>query len=373
MGIVADDIVIMFAVFYANSGTVPTDIDFTGSLTGAPAGWTWTKTLVTIKDSGGTAKGVAGWAWARATGSFNGSCGSITGNGTAGASSGALMQSVKIGGCVTGEDPYEDAQSNNPNYTATVDWPAADMQRSTTGLSLIALLNSDNVNIGTPSSWTTLTSNASTQGSDSGLDIDYRAPGATGTYDPANGSMGANNQFGWATFHIVLTDTSAAVVEDLAASPAGVATVTAALSEVVQLAASVAGVAAVSANIAEYVQLASSCAGVATLAADLSGTEAGVESLAATTAGVATVSADLSLFDTLAAAPAGVATCTAGLSITSTLSCTVQGVAVVLADMTLRETLAANVAGVATISAELSGTADAIILRRLRMLVFSGE
>jgi hypothetical protein len=211
MGIVANDIVVMYAVFYANSGTVPTVINWTSGLTGAPATWTWTQgELVTVKDGSGVAKGVAGWAWARATGSFSGSCGNITANGTSGANSGSLMNSVKIPGCVTSGDPFEDKDFLNPNNTTTVDFPACDMARSSGGMSLLLFCHTDNINIGTPTNWTAVASgsNGSTQGLDSGVDADYRIPGATGTYDPATVSFTAGNNLGWATFHIIFTDTA---------------------------------------------------------------------------------------------------------------------------------------------------------------------
>lgn len=209
MGITTDDIVVMYAVFYANSGTVPTAIDWTSGLTGAPATWTWTQgELVDIKNASGVVKGVAGWAWARATGAFNGSCGTISANGTSGANSGSMMNSVRVRGCINTGDPYEDKDFLNPNFTTTIDWPACDMSRSTGGMSLILFCLSDNLNIGTPANWTAVGSNASTQGLDSGVDSDYRIPGATGTYDPANGSIAAGNALGWATFHIMFTDTA---------------------------------------------------------------------------------------------------------------------------------------------------------------------
>ena len=172
MGITAGDIVVMYAVFYANLGTVPTAIDWTSALTGAPATWTWTQAeLVPVKDGSGVTKGVAGWAWARATGSFSGAAGSISANGTSGANSGALMNSVRVRGCVASGDPYEDKDVLNPNNTTTVDWPACDMARSSGGMILLLFCHTDNINIGTPTNWTGVTSgsNGSTQGLDSAV------------------------------------------------------------------------------------------------------------------------------------------------------------------------------------------------------------
>lgn len=219
-GIVANDVVFLVALFYASGGgTVPTAITWPTADANFPTGWTPVNVSAT-KDSGGTATGIAGWAWSRAAGSVGGGVSySISGNGTAGANSSSLGQIIKIGGCVTSGDPYEDAQVNNPNYTSTVDWPAATMNRSTGGTSVIILQNTDNVNIGNPASWTALVSNATTQGLDSGLDVDYRQPGATGTYDPADGSMGANNNLGWVTHHIIFTDTAPAAAGSLVWQP----------------------------------------------------------------------------------------------------------------------------------------------------------
>lgn len=210
-GIVANDVVFLLAGFYASAGgTVPTAITWPSADANFPSGWTPVNEVAT-KNAAGTATGIAGWAWSRAAGSVGGGVSySISANGTTGANSSSLGQIFKIGGCVTSGNPYEDAQVNNPNYTSTVDWPAASMNRSTGGTSVIMLWNTDNVNIGNPASWTALVSNATTQGLDSGLDVDYRQPGATGTYDPANGTMGANNNLGWAAYHVIFTDTAAA-------------------------------------------------------------------------------------------------------------------------------------------------------------------
>lgn len=214
--VVANDIVFIPALFYANSGTVPTVITWP---TGDATFPTWTQVrAVAIKDASGVTKGIAGWAWARATTSFTGTR-DVSSNGTTGASSGGIAQIIKVPGCYTGGDPYEDEQVNNPNYTTTVDWPACTMSRSTGGGSIIFILNSDNVNVSDPVNWTSLVSNASSQGLDSAFDCNYRLPGATGTYDPANLTMGATQGFGWAAFHVMFTDTAPATAPGMVWPP----------------------------------------------------------------------------------------------------------------------------------------------------------
>lgn len=206
-GVTTGDIVVIFAVFYSQSGTAPTAITWPGAITNLPA-FTQGR-LTAIRDAGGVQRGVAGWAWSRATGTVTTPANlTVSSNGTTGASSGAHAQNIRVRGCVATGDPWEAETVNAPNHTTTLDWPAATMSRSTGGMSCVAFCHSDNVNVGNSASWTALVSNASTQGLDSAIDIDYRIPGATGTYDPANGTVGASNALGWAAFHIMFTDTA---------------------------------------------------------------------------------------------------------------------------------------------------------------------
>src|SRR5574338_282354 len=137
-GIAADDTIVGWAIFYANSGTVPTAITW-------PAGFAEGASAV-VKNASGTAIGIAGWAWKRADGTESGQL-SISANGSNGPQCSSLGNFAKISGCTTTGDPFEDQQVNAPNFVTAVNWPAATMARSTGGLSLILFLNSDNNNV----------------------------------------------------------------------------------------------------------------------------------------------------------------------------------------------------------------------------------
>ena len=126
--VAANDIIVLFAIFYNDgTGTVPTTITW-------PATYTQGNSA-TVKDASGNARGIAGWAWKRAAGGESGTV-SISANGTASnTASGSLGNCCRIPGCTRTGNPWEDSQVNAPNYTATVDFPAASMTRSTGGLS----------------------------------------------------------------------------------------------------------------------------------------------------------------------------------------------------------------------------------------------
>lgn len=205
MGLAANDIVVQYAVFYCDpaAGTAPTAITWSS---GGPGTFVEGQLAIT-RNAAGTATGVAGWAWLRATGAFNGTV-SITANGTTGASAGAIGNVFKMAGCITGEDPWEQiATPVAPNYTSSVTYPTASMTRSAGGCSIVMVGNTDNVNIATPAGWTALGSNAGTQGLDSAFDSDYRL-GAAGS--PAGATVSSGNALGWASFHMVFTDTAGA-------------------------------------------------------------------------------------------------------------------------------------------------------------------
>ena len=196
-GIAANDIVIVWAVSCcAVADTETTAFTWPANYTEGAA--------VPIFDASANATGLAGWAWKRTTGADSGTI-TVTRDGTTGASTSFISNCVACTGCRTSGDPFETQASNNPNYSATIDWPAV----TTTGPNdslLILFLDGDNVNIGTPANYTAIVSNASTQGKDSAADADKRENVAAGTYDPANATLGANDNTGWATFQIAFTD-----------------------------------------------------------------------------------------------------------------------------------------------------------------------
>lgn len=203
-GIAADDIVICwFIQCHDGSGAGATASSITW-----PAGYTEGRSIA-IKDAAGVSRGRAGWAWKRTTGADSGTILITPVGGSSGVESSSIANCVAVRGCRTSGNPYATDTANNPNYSATVDWPAV----TTTGPNdtlLILFLHGMNVNIGTPASYTVVLSNATTQGKNSAADADKRENVAAGTYDPANATVGANDGTGWATFQIAFTDVAAA-------------------------------------------------------------------------------------------------------------------------------------------------------------------
>lgn len=206
--VAANDILVLAACPHAAGTTSP------------PTAITWPSLfvqggLLALKDATGAQTGCFGWAWARAAGGETGTR-SISYNGTGDS---CTSQAFKIPGAVTSGDPWEDLQSNNPNYTTAVTWPSATMTLSSGGLSFLLWGVADNLTSTVPAGWTSSSANGTTTGSDTEVDSRYRQPGATGTYSPAGFTLSApgagSGAYGWANFHIMFTDTAGAAPADV--------------------------------------------------------------------------------------------------------------------------------------------------------------
>lgn len=132
-----------------------------------------------------------------------------------------------------------------------------------------------------------------------GLWVGERA--TAGAYGPLTGNL-VNNSGD--SFISIALKPPAATTHELAATVAGVATVTGNLTRVLQAKATPAGVATVTADLDLIVHLASTVAGVATVTSNLTR----VQSFASTIAGIATVTANASQIHQLATSTIGVAT-----------------------------------------------------------------
>lgn len=390
----AGNLVAVFASMDNESGTTGESTQL--SISDSTGSNTWTKLVEMTRSSGSANDGVVIAVWvSKLTSQLTGSSSTITITSSSARSAKAMgawefsMGSGSIGfGDVQGTD-YEVAHGANTTEPAAV---------SISGLTsreylLFHVIGEEGGTTHTPDAdYTEMFDAVETTGgattSNTSLFASYRIATLTGdTADAASTGDREHAQILAAIYEITgateslaatpagVATVTAALSEDvqLAASPAGVATVTADLGEDVALAATPAGVAAVSADLGLRVPLEATCEGMASITADLSGTDVSIENLAASVTGVATVSGDVSLFDTLAASCAGVGTVSADLSERASLAATVAGVAVVLGDLTAREGLEAQVLGIATLSASLSGTEEEVALARLRMVMRLGQ
>jgi hypothetical protein len=356
--VAADDIIILWAVFHGEPGTdtIPTTITW-------PGGYTEIAALATF-NAGGTQTGVVGAAWTRAAGGESGTV-NVSSNGSVSATAGSLGNCCRVPGCVTSGDPWEDLATANPNYTTTVDRPAVDMTRSNGGLSLLLHGNTDNVNIATPTDWTALTSNGGTQGADSGFDSDYRSPGATGTYDPANGTQTSGNARGWAIIHLMLTDTSSGTPQLMAAVVNGSSTVAASLLAQNPLAAVVAGASVVTSSARVEKPLAAAVAGASAVTAVLHIGSA--VALAAVVNGASSVAASLQAHRALAAVVNGASAVSASVLVEKPLTAIVSGASAVTAGLRDGKPLAAVVAAQSAVTARLNPALDTVgrVLQRV--------
>lgn len=195
-GIVADEVVIVCALSHNPNG--PT------TALGWPAGYTEIF-QDDVFDSGGTKLGRAGAAWHRATGAESGTI-NVTRDGDTGTDTLFPCMVWRVTGCKTTGNPYDVVQRNSPNPggSATLDFPSITTLVADALIMSIGMVGGSNTSYGTPASWTTGSSNGSNSGTDGTIDMDYRAPGATGSYDPASPTITVDADTAWETFQISL-------------------------------------------------------------------------------------------------------------------------------------------------------------------------
>ncbi len=139
------------------------------------------------------------------------------------------------------------------------------------------------------------------------------------------------------------------VTNDMAAVPAGSASVTAGLEQLHELAATLAGTAAAVANLEQTNEATATLAGVATVAGNLKQTQ----ELAATVAATGTIAATLVEQEALAAVVSGVGAVTGGLEQLHALAATPAAASTVAADLKQTNDLTATIAATATVTAAL--------------------
>lgn len=208
-----------------------------------------------ILNSGGTHIGYGALGWKRATGSEDGTVVAIT-RSAGGAGTVFYASAFCVGGAITTGNPYEVAGGgatgpveNSPNASTTGDFPSLTTLSSDPFILSGIMKGGLNGNYGTPTNWTVISSNGTTSGSDAASDWDYRAPAASGSYDPASATLTTDADTGWVAIQVALIPPSGGTPQLLAATLASTSDLTAILKVEKLLAASLASTSTISASL----------------------------------------------------------------------------------------------------------------------------